>query len=104
MLQKPILQDFIHVFCHARSDITACAYSLAEALAASRFLQSDTLKSFLAFVRALSRAVEARTLSDAIDLPPVLGKVLEALTVLEGWVAEIPPVQQSLRYGNPAFR
>jgi serine/threonine-protein phosphatase 2A activator len=30
--------------------------------------------------------------------------LVEVLDQLQQWVVEIPPVQQSLRYGNPAYR
>lgn len=30
--------------------------------------------------------------------------MLSVLDTIDSWIAEIPPVHRSLRYGNPAFR
>jgi serine/threonine-protein phosphatase 2A activator len=37
-------------------------------------------------------------------LSPPLAALVAALDTLRAWVDEIPPAEQSLRYGNPAYR
>ena len=34
----------------------------------------------------------------------VMGAWVQMLATLSRWVDEVPPSQQSLRYGNPAYR
>lgn len=68
------------------------------------FLQSSTLRSFVAFILALNESVLSKKTSDPIEVSDPVQKLLNVLTVLCQWVDEIPPVQQSLRYGNPAYR
>lgn len=69
-----------------------------------RFLASESLRSFMAFIKALNSAVEGRTLSEDVHISSTVAGIQAALTTLDAWVDEIPPAQQSLRYGNPAYR
>ena len=43
-------------------------------------------------------------LTESFDLSPPISALVEVLDQLQQWVVDIPPVQQSLRYGNPAYR
>ncbi|KAK9806558.1 hypothetical protein WJX73_000697 [Symbiochloris irregularis] len=69
-----------------------------------RFLGSDALREFMAFLRALNTAVHGRLLSEAVPCSEAVTHLQAILTQLWEWVDEIPPLQQSLRYGNPAYR
>lgn len=72
-----------------------------------RFMSSDSLQSYLAFVLSLSEAVQGKKASDtskAGEPSACVRHLSESLSTLSQWVDECPPVQQSLRYGNPAYR
>lgn len=69
-----------------------------------RWLKSASARSFVAFVLALNDAVRGKKLSDPVPSSPSVDALMEVLETLDGWVGDIPPVSQSLRYGNPAFR
>lgn len=43
-------------------------------------------------------------LSTLCPITPALSALVSALDTLRSWVDEIPPTEQSLRYGNPSFR
>jgi serine/threonine-protein phosphatase 2A activator len=69
-----------------------------------RFLDSDSARSFFAFVLSLNEAVSGKKASDACAVSPPVQVLLDLLASLSAAVDEIPPVSQSLRYGNPAYR
>ena len=71
-----------------------------------RFLQSDAVKSFVGFILAANEAVAGKANSDlrVENSSQAVQSLLEILDTLSVWVDEIPPVQRSLRYGNPAFK
>ncbi len=69
-----------------------------------RFLKSETVKEFVGFIVALNDAVRGRKLTDEVEVSPPVSQLLSILKQLGEWVDQIPPVQQALRYGNPAFR
>lgn len=69
-----------------------------------RFLQSDTIKSFVGFIMAANEAVRGVKDTAACHIGPALQSLIKTLDTLSAWVDEIPPAQQSLRYGNPAFK
>lgn len=69
-----------------------------------RWLRSDSARSFVGFLLALNEAVRGKKLSDPVPSSPAVDALMKVLQTLDGWVDEIPPVSQSLRYGNPAFR
>ena len=69
-----------------------------------RFLKSKALKDFMAFILALNDAAHGQPISAPVQQSKAVGSILQALDTLNGWVDEIPPLKQALRYGNPAFR
>lgn len=58
----------------------------------------------MGFIVALNEGVKGRKVSDECEVSPPVQGLLHILRQLSEWVDEIPPVSQSLRYGNPAFR
>ncbi|GFH15904.1 phosphotyrosyl phosphatase activator [Haematococcus lacustris] len=71
----------------------------------ARFLDSDSAREFVAYILAINSACTGQTLSQLAANPSEAVQRLAALlTALGSWVDDIPPLQQSLRYGNPAFR
>ena len=69
-----------------------------------RFLRSDTAKEFVGFISALNDAVKGRSSTDTCSMSRPVLALVDALKKMREWVDEIPPQQQSLRYGNPAYR
>lgn len=69
-----------------------------------RFLQSKTIKSFVGFIMAANDAVKGVRDTDNCNVSPPLQGLIQTLETLSSWVDEIPPLQQSLRYGNPAYK
>ncbi|KAK3001536.1 hypothetical protein RJ639_021079 [Escallonia herrerae] len=69
-----------------------------------RFQSSATCKNFLGFIVALSDSIRGRKLSDPCHVSPTLTTIVSILQTLIQFVDEIPPVQQSARYGNLSYR
>lgn len=69
-----------------------------------RFLKSETVNEFVGFIVALNDAVKGRAACSECEVSGPVSKMLDILKQLEQWLDEIPPVQQALRYGNPAYR
>jgi len=69
-----------------------------------RFLASPSCRDYVAFVLSLNDAVAGKKVSDECSVSAPVDALLCMLETLSRWVDEIPPVQQSLRYGNPAYR
>lgn len=69
-----------------------------------RFLKSQTIKSFVGFILAMSEAVKGKRLSDPCPVSGAVTALVDMLATLSRWVDNTPPVERSLRYGNPAFR
>lgn len=69
-----------------------------------RFLGSDTIRSFVGFIMAANEAVKGVKDTEPCSTAPVLEALVADLETLSAWVDEIPPAQQSLRYGNPAYK
>ncbi|KAF8369526.1 hypothetical protein HHK36_032456 [Tetracentron sinense] len=69
-----------------------------------RFHASDSGKNFLGFVVALSESIRAHKISDHCHQSQTLTSIVSILETLIFWIDEIPPVQQSSRYGNTSFR
>ena len=53
---------------------------------------------------AANEAVRGQKDTEDCTSAPVLDALIRTLDALSGWVDEIPPVKQSLRYGNPAYK
>jgi serine/threonine-protein phosphatase 2A activator len=69
-----------------------------------RFLTSETVREFVGFIVALNERAKGRKVSDECQVSTPVQGLLDILQQLSEWVDAIPPVQQALRYGNPAFR
>ena len=68
------------------------------------FLKSETTADFLSFILFLNQSVQGTAVSDISSPSPRVSQLLDVLDTLSRWVDEIPPLKQSLRYGNPAYR
>ncbi|KAL5705199.1 hypothetical protein ACHQM5_023535 [Ranunculus cassubicifolius] len=69
-----------------------------------RFHDSDSGKNFLGFIVALSESFRGYKISDPCHQSETLNIIVSILQTLVNWVDEIPPAQQSSRYGNYSFR
>jgi hypothetical protein len=71
-----------------------------------QFHQSQTYTYFLNFVVVdLNDAVKHKKISEeGIRVISIVEKMLKALETCKEWVALYPPLQQTMRYGNKAFR
>ncbi|CAM8981622.1 unnamed protein product [Rhodiola kirilowii] len=69
-----------------------------------RFQESETCKNFLGFVVSLSESVRGRKISDACHVSVTVSSIVSIMETLINWIDEIPPVQQTSRYGNYSFR
>jgi serine/threonine-protein phosphatase 2A activator len=69
-------------------------------------LSSQSMREFLGFVLHLNVAATSKTLTSLASVPasPIITQLVTLLDTLGSWVDEIPPAEQSLRYGNPSFR
>ncbi|KAJ4967431.1 hypothetical protein NE237_019280 [Protea cynaroides] len=68
------------------------------------FHDSVSGKNFLGFVVALSESIRGHKISDPCHQSQTLNSIVSILETLLCWVDEIPPLQQSSRYGNLSFR
>ena len=55
------------------------------------------------FIQGLAEAVAGKSLTDECAVSPPVQCVLDDLEQMKMWVAELPPIQQAMRYGNKAF-
>ena len=67
--------------------------------------KSPAYRDVLTFVHELSAAAEGQRLTEGgSGTGPRVRAIMEALDKLSGWIADIPPLKQAMRYGNPAFK
>lgn len=69
-----------------------------------RFRDSSTIKNYLGFIVSLSESIRGHKISDPCHVSPVITKIISILQTLIQFVDQIPPLQQSARYGNLAYR
>lgn len=70
---------------------------------AKRFVDSESGKSFLGFIAALSHSVRGHKISDPCHESETVLSILSVIETMSKWVDEIPPAAQSSRYGNLSF-
>jgi hypothetical protein len=68
------------------------------------FQSSPVYTDVLSFLGSLNAAVAGKALDAEVPESPFCGRLLALLRMLEGWVAEYPPLKQPMRFGNKAFR
>ncbi|KAI7754408.1 hypothetical protein M8C21_020087 [Ambrosia artemisiifolia] len=70
----------------------------------NHFRDSPTFKNYLGFIVSLSESIRGHKLSDPCHTSPVINSIVSILQTLTQFVEDIPPLQQSSRYGNLAYR
>ena len=72
------------------------------------WVRCETYRDLVGFVTEMQRACLGTTLpdnaEDAPSMSPVCTAAMAMLDTMEGWVEEIPAIQQGMRYGNTAFK
>lgn len=69
-----------------------------------RFRDSASCKNYLGFVVSLSESIRGHKISDPCHMSPVITSIVSILQTLTQFIDQIPPLQQSARYGNLAYR
>jgi len=69
-----------------------------------RFLESTSAREFLGFVLSLADSVHGIRLTEDAEVSPPVQRILDFLAKLISWVDDIPPLEQTMRFGNVAFR
>ncbi|CAH1113783.1 unnamed protein product [Psylliodes chrysocephalus] len=67
--------------------------------------KSEAYFEYLGFIYSLNDSIRGKTNSEASHgASPEIEKLCVLLETLNGWIDEIPPVQQPQRFGNQAFK
>ena len=67
--------------------------------------QSAAYRDILTYVQQLCDAASGRRLTDDVQTTSAsVSTIVDALDSMQGWLAEIPPLKQQMRYGNRAFK
>lgn len=69
-----------------------------------RWKQSAAHAKLLRFISELGDAVVGRRVSAACEERPIVRALIAEFDTMSGWVDEITPLQQAMRYGNKAFK
>ena len=69
-----------------------------------KFLESGAAKNYIGFILFLGESVRGVKLTDEVEISQPVQRILDFLTKLSTWIDEIPPHDQTMRYGNIAFR
>ncbi|KAI3845474.1 hypothetical protein MKX03_023409 [Papaver bracteatum] len=68
------------------------------------FVEADSANNFVGFIVSLSESIRGKKLSEPCHESETIGCICSIMDTLMCWVDEIPPIPQSARYGNYAFR
>jgi len=68
------------------------------------FLKSRTYSELMIFIRMCNEKVKGKKISDIAEVSQAITDLERMLDTLSGWVDEIPPLQQPMRFGNKSFR
>ena len=69
-----------------------------------KWQRSDSHRDVLRFLSDLCDAVVGRRLTDEVPKSNVVYCICDVLQEASTWIDEIPPQQQAMRYGNPAYK
>ena len=67
------------------------------------FKTTPAYTHLIEFIQGLAEAVAGKSLTDEVAVSPPVQCLLDDLEQMTIWVAELPPLQQAMRYGNKAF-
>lgn len=84
---------------------TPARKQIATAADLKAFLEGQSARDLVSFILSCSEACQGKKLSQLAASPsPIVERLSGMLGTMSAWVDDIPPMEQSLRYGNPAFR
>jgi len=66
--------------------------------------QSEAYEEYLGFIMAIGEAIKGKKIRDELSMSQVCSQLVKLLETLSSWVAEIPAVEMSARYGNSSYR
>ena len=69
-----------------------------------KWVESETYAAVVRFAKDLQAAARGRTVREALAMSAVCEGAVSMLETMGGWVEEIPPQQQPMRFGNKAFK
>lgn len=78
--------------------------AIATPMDVTRYCASDTYAATLQFARDLQAAARGRQLRQEVAMSPMCTQTVAMLRQMEAWVADIPPHEQAMRFGNRAFK
>jgi serine/threonine-protein phosphatase 2A activator len=67
------------------------------------FKKGKSYVNYMQFVADLQQSVTSKKISET-PADPKFENIVKMLEDLERWVAEIPPIQQPMRFGNKSFK
>lgn len=68
-----------------------------------KFKASSFYNKYMQFLVDLQKSIESKKISDTPQNPKFAG-IVEWLNTIEGWINDIPPLKQQMRFGNTAYR
>ncbi|KAI3894979.1 hypothetical protein MKX03_027999 [Papaver bracteatum] len=70
----------------------------------ARFIKTDLLSNFIGFIVSLSESIRGKKLSEPCRESETLTCICSVLDTFASWIDEIPPIQQTNKHGNFAYR
>ncbi|GAM21031.1 hypothetical protein SAMD00019534_042060, partial [Acytostelium subglobosum LB1] len=70
----------------------------------NQFLATDTARSLLSFIQRMGDGVVGLANDAPCTVSQATESILNMLDIMSGWIDEIPPLAQPMRYGNKAYR
>ena len=65
---------------------------------------SEAYRDLLGFIMTVGESVRGKKTTQQCHVSETTEKIVQLLATLEGWVDEIPPIEQPQRFGNKAYR
>ncbi|CAG0880830.1 unnamed protein product [Darwinula stevensoni] len=69
-----------------------------------KWQRSHAFQEYLGFVLALNEAAKGKSCLDEYPVSDCTKAVISLLDCIQGWIKDIPPIEQPQRFGNQAFR
>jgi serine/threonine-protein phosphatase 2A activator len=69
-----------------------------------RWKKSEAHANILKYISELGDAVVGRRATQECEERPIISTIVAEFEAMRGWIDQIPPLQQSMRYGNKAFK
>jgi len=70
----------------------------------AQWKMSKAYNDYVIFINNLNNNIRGTKLTDSFEISPKVQRILDILVKLNGWIDEVPPIQQPQRFGNKAFK